>query len=388
MDSKRHKPLKWAELISKTLMKQYSAVDIRAESLYTDEYGRHRLRCDQNFKGALWRYNHGLFMAALQKLYGATGNEEFLLYTKSWADSRIDETGYVELKDEIDAIQPGLALFMLYEKFGDKKYLSAIERIMAALKRVPKTSEGGYWHKSTMPNQIWLDGLYMVEPFVIKYGKLKNDSSCYKSAAYQASLMTKYTKDEKTNLLYHGYDELGQEAWADKKTGTSPEFWARALGWYCVALVDILEDMPKETAEYKTLHEMLVSALDAVISYRDKNTGLWYQIIDKGEREDNWIEFSASCLFLYSICKSVRLGLVPEKYLSETDKTYHSLFHFVEIDENGELAVEGTCMGTNVGDYKHYINRKRVTNDFHGVGALVMTLVEFDKRKINLNREE
>jgi unsaturated rhamnogalacturonyl hydrolase len=128
--------------------------------------------------------------------------------------------------------------------------------------------------------------------------------------------------------------------------------------------------------------------LDAVISYRDKNTGLWYQIIDKGEREDNWIEFSASCLFLYSICKSVRLGLVPEKYLSETDKTYHSLFHFVEIDENGELAVEGTCMGTNVGDYKHYINRKRVTNDFHGVGALVMTLVEFDKRKINLNREE
>ncbi len=372
-------PIEWARLACDKLMDSYSADELRAERTRVDEKGRRWLVPELEFEGARWRYNHGLFMVALQRTYSETNDKRYLEYTKRWADGRIDKDGKIDfLPVHLDAIQPGLALFMLYKVYGDKRYKIALDEIYNATKHLKKTEDGGYWHHNLKhPHQMWLDGLYMLEPFIMEYYELEGMEGAFERIAEQTRIMTRHTRDEKTGLLYHGWDEKREQDWADPGTGKSPEFWGRALGWYTVTLVDILEKCPKDIPEYDEMMQMFLDVMKAVMGYQDES-GMWYQVTDKGDRADNWLETSCSCLFMYSIAKAVRLGFLEEKYSENALKCWEGLFKFIENGDEGFIMYD-VCQGTNVGDYEHYIKRGRICNDFHGVGIFVMACIEIEK---------
>lgn len=337
-----------------------------------------------------WTYPHGLFMDALHRIYEYTGEEKYLLYTKEWADIRIDEDGEFLFKDmmdsygfpylriQLDAIQPGLPFFKLYEIYKDTKYKNVIENLFKLLSSVPKTSDGGYWHIISKPNQMWLDGLYMAEPFVMRYYLLTGKKECLDMVWKQVKLMTEHTLDKKTGLLYHAWDESKEETWADKETGCSPIFWSRSLGWYGVALTDILDDFPRERAEYEQMKKMLQRFITSIIKYQDES-GLWYQVINKGDREDNWLETSCACLYLYVISKCIRTGILDDKYIENAKRAYEGILQMSDIDEDKNVTLKGVCKGINVGEYEFYINAKRGDNDLHGIGACLLALSEYSK---------
>jgi unsaturated rhamnogalacturonyl hydrolase len=381
-----YSPLEWAAIACDTLTGYSTPENLRAESVRTDEKGRKFLVQDKVFQGARWRYNHGLFMVALQRTYKATGKEDYINYSKRWADDRIDENGNSDdiVPNMLDSIQPGLALFPLYEKYGEPRYKIMLDRLYDALIYMPKTKDGGYWHTFKTKNQIWLDGLYMAEPFMMEYCLLNGKPDWVPKAAEQARIMTKHTRDGKTGLLYHGWDESGNAEWADSGTGCSSEFWGRAIGWYCFALADILEKCPRDLPEYSEMKGYFTDAVTAVLRYQSES-GLWYQIIDKGYKKDNWYEVSATCLFLYSILKGVDLGLLEKSSLEAARNAYKGIFRFVENGDEGFI-LSRVCGGTNVGDYAHYIARGKICNDYHGVGAFILACLEYERvmKKLDL----
>ena len=383
----KYTPVEWAKKACDKLIETFSADELSAEMWIQDYKGRKWLipggypkMPELDFYGARWRYNHGLFMVALQELYKETGIEKYLEYTKQWADGRIDENGKICVDVKfLDSIQPGLALFLLYEKFGDERYKKALDYLNDSFNIIGKTSEGGYWHNNTRPHQMWLDGLYMAQPFIMKYGAMTGDADRFKKVAKQIRLMTKYTKDEKTGLLYHGWDESKEAVWADKETGRSSVFWGRAIGWYCFTLVDILEQFPKDLPEYEEIKGYLVSILEAILRYQDQESGMWYQVVNEVDKSDNWLETSCSCLFMYTLAKSIRLGYIDKKYIENVRRCYRGLFNHIECADEGFILFD-VCSGTNVGEnYEFYIKRSRICNDYHGIGIFVLACLEYQK---------
>ncbi|MCY9674505.1 glycoside hydrolase family 88 protein, partial [Bacillus pumilus] len=228
--------------------------------------------------------------------------------------------------------------------------------------------------------QMWLDGLYMGGPFALKYAKLKGEEELVDMVIQQEHLMRKHTKDEKTGLYYHAWDERKVMPWADQKTGCSPEFWARSFGWYVLALADMIEDLPKQHEGRKVWKETLTDMLESVARYQDQDTGLWHQIIDKGTHSDNWLESSGSCLFMYAMAKVMNEGYVSPRYTDHVVKAYQGLIqHKTAVTENGDFTINDICIGTSAGFYDYYVGRERSTNDLHGAGAFIMALTELEK---------
>ena len=342
-----------------------------------------------------WFYAHALFMCGLQRLYELTSDVKYLEYTKEWADSKIDENGEFYFKNEciegtdypcfcpqLDSVQPGLPLFKLYEIYEEGKYRKAIENLYQFLLTAPTTSDGGYyhyWYMNKFPSQMWLDGLYMAEPFTMEYYLLNREEKCLDMIWKQIRLMTEHNLDENTGLLYHGWDESKNAKWADKETGRSKEFWGRSIGWYCVTLADILEEFPKDRGEYQKMLQMFLNIIDSVIHYQDKS-GLWFQVIDKASEKDNWTESSCTCLFLYSLSKGLRLGLLSKKYEQFADSAYNGVLSVVKKDGNKYL-MENISTGVNVGDYDYYVGARKSNSDLHGIGSLILALTEYSKIK-------
>ncbi len=336
----------------------------------------------------IWIYTNGLFMCGLQRLYDLTGIEKYLTYTKEWADDKIDDNGEFYFKDmvdacgfkyfrqQLDAIQPGLPYFKLYEVYGDEKYKNAIESVFQLLLTIPKTKEGAYWHVHSKPYQIWLDGLYMAEPFTMEYYRLTGKEECLDYVYKQIKLMTEHTLDKETGLLYHAWDESKEADWADKETGLASEIWGRALGWYTVALAEVLKLYPKERKEYNLIKEYFVNILTAVVKYQDES-GLWYQVTNKPENEENWLETSCTCLFLYALAYGVRSGILDESFAENANRAFDGVMTMIKDTENGPV-LTGVCVGTNVGDYENYIKAKTVDNDLHGTGAFLLAMAEYE----------
>ncbi|MNJ60555.1 Unsaturated rhamnogalacturonyl hydrolase YteR [compost metagenome] len=183
-------------------------------------------------------------------------------------------------------------------------------------------------------------------------------------------------KDETTGLLYHAWDESRRMPWANPDTGCSPEFWSRSLGWYGLALAQFLDLLPDNDPGREELIAGLGDFVEALIRYQDEESGLWHQVVDKGDQPDNWLETSGSCLFVYTIAKAVKLGITDENALTAARKGYEGLIKVLEWDERGRLVLPDICIGTSAGDYENYVSRPKVSNDLHGVGALVMACVE------------
>lgn len=350
--------LKYGKMACDTMMRKFDAPDLPP-------------------KGG-FHYHAGVFLSGMMNIYSVCKEEKYFNYTKKWVDSIVKEDGVIEgqSKGALDDYMAGILLFPLYEKTGDRKYLDALNVLLPNLRNWLRNDYGGFWHMEWRPFQMWLDGLYMAGPLMATYGEKQEKAVYIDIAAEQALLMYEHIQDKETKLLYHAWDPSKRMPWADNKTGLSPEFWGRALGWYVVALLDIMEHMNSETEEYKKLAEIENEVLTAIFSYQDKDKKLWYQVVNKGHIEGNWLEASCSCLYIYAAFKAARMKIMDESLLEKAGEGFRAVIdRFAQI-EGDDLLVSGVCVGTGVMDMEGYFDRPRVTGDLHGMGAFLLMCAE------------
>ncbi len=337
-----------------------------------------------------WAYTQGLVLLGFQRLANLEGDERYAAYAKAYVDHYVDADGNIATLEldhfNIDSINSGKLLFMLDEQAGDdRRYQSALTQLRHQLEWHPRTSEGVFWHKLKYPWQVWLDGLYMAAPFYAQYDQQYNQSKNTDDILQQFRVSYKQLLDANTGLLFHGWDESRIQAWANPETGRSPGFWSRALGWYAMALVDTYEYLEDPKAQ-KELQAFIVPLFNAIARYQDKSSGLWYQVIDQGSRQGNYLEASSSAMFIYSFAKAHRLGLLNDDFRNKADQAWLGMkTHLIEFDpKSGHVILKNVCRSAGLGghpyrdgSYHYYVNETdRVENDAHGVGALLLALVE------------
>lgn len=339
---------------------------------------------------AKWTYDHGLVLKGIEGVWLSTGDGDYFRFIQKNMDHFVENDGTIRtysLDDyNIDNILPGRNLLMLYKVTGQEKYRKAAERLREQLKTHPRTSDGGFWHKKIYPSQMWLDGLYMGEPFYAEYSATFHDDKAFDDIAKQFILMERHSRDTKTGLLYHGWDESKKQRWADQTTGRSPNFWARAMGWYAMALVDTLDNFPQNHPQRAELIAILNRLARAITSYQDQSSGLWYQVLDKQSAKGNYLEASAACMFVYALSKGARHGYLANTYLYVAQKGYRGLVdRFIKTDAHGQVNLEGTVivggLGGNPyrdGSYEYYLSEKVITNDPKGVGAFLLAANEME----------
>ncbi|KGE14656.1 glycoside hydrolase family 88 protein [Sphingobacterium deserti] len=344
-------------------------------------------------KGPTWTYDMGVVLEGIAEVWRNTADPVYFQYIENWMDQYVGEDGtirnYKATEYNIDHVKNGRSLLFLYKVTGKQKYLKASEKLYAQLKTHPRTNEGGFWHKHIYPNQMWLDGLYMAQPFYTEYAALMNIPEIYEDVVNQFTYMENHARDAKTGLLYHGWDESRKERWSDPQTGLSKHFWGRGMGWYAMALVDVLDNFPQDHPRRKELIQILNRTLTAAAKFQDKKSGVWYDILDLGTREGNYLEASASSMFVYAMAKAVRKGYVSSSFQKNVDKGYAGLLkEFVtpagqdRVDLNRVVEVSG--LGGKKyrdGSFEYYMSEPIRTNDPKGVGAFILASSEVEFAK-------
>ncbi len=337
-----------------------------------------------------WSYDDGVVQDGMNEIWRRTGNADYFKYVQGQMDKFISADGIIDTYRtdhyNIDHIKNGTVLLTLYKVTGQQKYFKAATTLWEQIKVHPRTKEGGFWHKQIYPYQMWLDGLYMGQPFYAEYAALIKNKEAYDDIANQFIFMEKHARDAKTGLLYHGWDESKEQKWADPKTGLSPHIWARAMGWYAMGLVDALDYFPKDHPKRKELINILNRLATAIKSVQNNKTGLWYDIIDRPDGKGNYFESSASAMFVYSIAKGVRLQYLPASYFAVADKAYKGMQQeFVEQRAENMINLKGTVSVSGLGgkpyrdgSYEYYMSEKVITNDPKGVGAFLKAINEME----------
>lgn len=342
-------------------------------------------------KAGGWNYIDGCMILALLEIYKATGEKKYYEFADAFIDHRVNEDGTINGYDpheyNIDNVNAGKTLFALYEINGKEKYRRAIDLIYSQVKNQPRTAEGNFWHKKIYPNQVWLDGMYMGQPFYMEYETKFNNKKNYGDIFRQFANVVKYMRDGETGLYYHGYDASRQAFWCDKETGLSKNFWLRALGWYSMALLDTLdkcEPTPESQKEYIFLEKTFVQLMDDMLKFQDES-GMWYQLPALGGKEPNYLETSGSAIMSYSLLKGVRLGFLPESYRQYGVKAFEGICNkYLKETENG-LNLGGICLVAGLGpeenrrrdgSFEYYMSEPVVENDAKGVGPLLLAYTE------------
>jgi unsaturated rhamnogalacturonyl hydrolase len=338
-----------------------------------------------------WGYAKSLYLYGQYLVYKRTGDPRYLKYIKDWIDSRVDENGVVtspnaqgemrEIKfDNLDSMLPGNLLLLLYQETKEPKYKLAADRIRKRFDTYPRTKDGGFWHATSKSRewQLWGDGVFMSMPFLVRYGNLFGDSKyANDEAVNQLLIYSNHLSDPLTGLMFHAYDESGQSTWADKETKHSAERWCRAMGWFGMTLIEVLELLPRNHPMRPLLVGQIVLLVRAWARYQDEKTGLWYQVVDKGDNPANWLETSSSSMYTYVTAMAVDRGYVEKKYGSVASKGYAGVLTKISLDKDGQTNITDICEGTNVADLAYYFARKRNTNDFHGLGAFLIMNEKF-----------
>ncbi|MEQ8238975.1 MAG: glycoside hydrolase family 88 protein [Cyclobacteriaceae bacterium] len=331
-----------------------------------------------------WEYTNGLLCLAILKVYQETGDEKYLDYVKYYADSMILETGKIltyKMSDfNIDRINPGRFLIRLNEESPNPKYQMAIDSLRKQMKGHPRTSEGGFWHKKVYPQQMWLDGLYMGSPFLTMCAIDYSEPRLLDDVANQFYLIDKNLYVPEMGLYKHGWDESRAQRWANKETGRSPHFWGRAMGWHAMAIVDVLGEFPADHPKRPQLIETANRVAEGITKYQDPETGLWWQVLDKPNEENNYLEASCSSMFTYFLLNGVKQGVLDVSYLDVAKKAYNGILNnFIEENTDGTISLTNICavagLGGNPyrdGSYDYYVNEPQRDNDPKGVGPFIM----------------
>ena len=344
----------WSKAVVESMLKRYPA----AESL----------------KG--WGYAKSLYLYGEYLVYLRTKDRRYLDHIKAWVDLHVDEQGNINRPiNALDYMLPGNLLLILYKETGRQKYKLAADKIRHAFDTYPRTHDGGFWHADTPSRQwqLWADGVFMSMPFLARYGRMFGDSAyANDEATKQLLIYASHLSDPSTGLLFHAYDESGAQAWADPSTHHSHFFWCRAIGWFAMTLVEVLEVLPKNHPNRPGLIALVRQLVKAFTNFQDRKTGLWYQVVDKGDLSENWLETSSSSMYTYAVWMAVRRGYVDKKYSDVALKGYRGVLTKLSVGEDGLTNLADICEGTNVGDLAYYFARKRNVNDFHGIGAFLI----------------
>ena len=336
-------------------------------------------------------YEEGVLLDGLAAEWHATADGADFAYIKSAVDKYVTAdgaiTGFKPAAHTLDDIEMGRAVLLVYRVTQEAKYAKAAKFLHDQLDQQPRTPSGGYWHKQIYPNQMWLDGAYMAEPFRAAYAATFQQPQDFDDIAKQLLLMDQHMRDPKTDLLKHGWDESKSIPWADKTTGLSPEVWARAMGWYCVALVDVLDWFPKDHPQRAALVAVLNRNIAAVIKAQALASGLWWEVMSHPADTGNYLEASASCMFAYAIAKGVRMGYLPQADEPAAEHAWEGIQkQFITTNPDGTLVLHGTVRvgglgGTpyRAGDYAYYLKEAVVDQDLKGVGAFLLAGSEMEQ---------
>lgn len=340
-----------------------------------------------------WHYEHGLMIHSAIEVAKTHGRTDIITWAYSMYDPFIAADGAIKTyrlgEYNLDQINAGRNLFPLYEYSGEERFMLAANLLKRQLNSQPRTFGGIYWHKEIYPWQVWLDGLYMQGPFNAQFCSASGDTVGYDDVVRQVVDTYRTLVDERTGLLYHAWDESRGQRWSDEQTGLSPHFWGRAIGWYAMACLDILDYLPPKHPGHAQLGQIIAKLLAALLPFQSES-GMWYQVVDQGEREGNYLESSATAMFAYSMLKAVRLGIVGEQYVDWATKAIADLERrYLRVDEAGNLHLGGICsvagLGGNPyrnGTFYYYIKEPVVEDDFKGVGPYVLALLEVERRSL------
>lgn len=336
-----------------------------------------------------WQYDVALVLGSMIDLADETGDKKYYNYAKKYPDTFIDEKGQIgfnyKLSDyNIDHINSGKMLFRFYEDTKDERYKIALDTLMKQLEFHPRTKEGSFWHKKRYTHQVWLDGLYMGQPFYAEYALRFNEPEVFDDVVRQVLYIEEKTRDAETGLLYHGWDESMEQDWANKETGLSKNFWSRAVGWYAMAVVDVLDFLPSDHPGQKDVIAVLERLAEAISKVQDEKTGLWYQVLDQGDREGNYLESTGSSMFAYSFLKAARLGYIDERYGDMAEKGYAGIINnLIRVEEDGSVYITQACGGAGLsadrdGTYDYYINETIRENDPKAIGPFILASLEHE----------
>ncbi|TVY07384.1 glycoside hydrolase family 88/105 protein [Paenibacillus cremeus] len=341
-------------------------------------------------KRVSWHYENGCALTAMERMWKKTGDERYFNYIKENMDMFIREDGTITTYNlneyNVDMINQGKTLFLLFERTGEEKYRKAIELLVTQLKGHPRTSEGGLWHKKIYPFQMWLDGVYMTSPLLAQYAAMFNEPHWFDDVANEILLMEKVSRDPATGLLYHGWDESKEELWANKENGCSPHFWSRAVGWYVMAIVDVLDFLPLDHPQRGQIIGIFYRLTEALLKVQDEASGMWYQVLDQGTREGNYLEASGTAMFACAMAKGARLGYLGGNALKAARRAHQGLLErCVEADENGNLRLNHICSVAGLGNkpyrdgsFAYYISEPTRADDPKGSAPYIMACIELE----------
>ena len=338
-------------------------------------------------KPAHWNYIDGCMLNALLTLSEITGEAVFADFVETFVDSFVGEDGTIRTYDpakyNLDDINEGRVLFPLYRKTGREKYRLAADRLAEQLKDQPRTWEGNFWHKRIYPDQVWLDGIYMAQPFRALYARELGDRD-YSDIVHQIETVRRRMFDPEKGLYYHGYDASKTIFWADQTTGCSKHFWLRAIGWFATALADLME-IVDDPAALDGLRPVFTELMAGIAPYAEADTGMYYQVVDQGAREGNYLETSGSSMIAYAMLKGARLGVLSQEYAILGKKTFDGILRRYFKAEGADVELGGICLVAGLGpadnprrdgSYEYYISEPIVKNDAKGVAPLVMCYTE------------
>jgi unsaturated rhamnogalacturonyl hydrolase len=339
---------------------------------------------------AKWDYTAGLFTLSLLKLNERVPDARYLEFGRTAIGSFLDPEGNIQgYKREdfnLDNINPGKTALALYGITKEERYRKAADRLRRQLDAQPRTSDGGFWHKQRYPHQMWLDGLYMAAPFYAEYAKLFQEPvAAFDDVAKQVRLVGAHTYDPVSGLFYHGWDESKQQEWANKATGTSSNFWGRALGWYGMAMADMLDFFPTNHPARPEIIAMLQKLCAGVVRHQDPASGLWYQVLDQGGRQGNYLEATASSMFVYTLAKGINQGYLTRDYLPAVIRGYSGIVErLIKTDGKGQVSLAQCCSVAGLGygrdgSFAYYLKEPVVDNDLKGVGPFILSGIELQR---------
>jgi len=380
--------LNMAKGFAKTIMITYP------DSIVSKKFLQHMLQdkegTDLSKRSAVWNYEEAVTLKGIDRLWRKTGDDAYFAYMKKIIDHFINGDGsirtYLPLEYNSDQVTGGLILLTLYEKTKEPKYKIAMDHLWEQIQWQPRTKEGGFWHKYKYPYQMWLDGAYMLDVFYASYTKAFKKNT-FSDIANQLIWLNKHLKDPATGLLFHGWDESKKQPWSNPQTGQSPEIWNRAMGWYTMALVDIIDLFPINHPKRPELIRILNANMSSIARYQDKSSGVWYQIVNKGGMKGNYPEASGSTMFAYAMAKAINIGFLPSSYKQTLQKAYDGILkQFITIDENGLPHIHHSCSGAGLGGtpyrpgtYEYYVNEPQRSDDLKTIGPLISLFLEMAK---------
>jgi unsaturated rhamnogalacturonyl hydrolase len=345
-------------------------------------------------KSKRWNYEQGVMLEAFHQMWMHTNDQRYQQYVVKNLDHYIRPDGsiatYQLTEFNIDNITQGKAALRVYAQSKKEQYRIAADTIRKQLALHPRTSEGGFWHKKIYPNQMWLDGLYMAEPFYAMYSRMFGDTAAYDDIIRQFLLMAKHAYDAKTGLYFHGWDESKTQLWADKTTGCSPNLWGRALGWYAMALTDVLDELPVGHPKRNELVRILNGLMENLLHQRDERTKTWYQVVDKRDVKGNYPEASASAMFTYVMAKGVNRGYLPATFAVPAKESFAGVLKtFVATETDGTILLNDVVKVSGLGgkpyrdgSVEYYLSEPKRTNDFKGYGPFLLAAIEIEKLEV------